>query len=162
MDNTGKPNENAIQKTPLDFAKAEVGVSEMPLGSNSGKRVEEYLRSVGLGKGNPWCMAFVYWCFNEYYKQLSITNPLVKTGGVLLAWNKAKEYRVVGEPRAGDIFIMDFGKGRGHTGIVTGVDSKYIYTIEGNAAPNSTTREGIAVCSKKRIKSKIKGYLRYK
>lgn len=162
MDNTGKSNENAIQKTPLDFAKLEIGVKENPLGSNSGKKVEEYLSSVGLGKGNPWCMAFVYWCFNEYYKQLGAANPLVKTGGVLFAWNKAKANRVIGEPQQGDIFIMDFGSGRGHTGIVAGVDSKYIYTIEGNAAPNSTTREGIAVCSKKRIRSKIKGYLRYK
>ena len=148
--------------SPLDFAKAEVGVSEMPLGSNSGKRVEEYLSSVGLGKGNPWCMAFVYWCFNQYYKNNNLPNPLVKTGGVMFAWNNAKQFRIKDAPKSGDIFIMDFGKGRGHTGIVTNTDDKYIYTIEGNAAPNSATREGIAVCVKKRLKSKIKGYLRYK
>jgi hypothetical protein len=68
---------------------------------------------------------------------------------------------VVGEPKAGDVFIMDFGKGLGHTGIVLKTDANFIYTIEGNTN-DSGSREGIAVCNKQRPKKKIKGYLRYK
>jgi hypothetical protein len=55
---------------------------------------------------------------------------------------------------------MDYGKGLGHTGIVEKFDDNFIYTIEGNT--NDTgSREGIMVCRKQRIRTKIKGYLHY-
>jgi hypothetical protein len=103
-------------------------------------------------------MAFVYWCFEQSSQKGK--NPLIKTGGVLKAWNNAdKKYRVK-DPQPGDIFIMDFGKGLGHTGIVEKVDQTFIYTIEGNTN-DSGSREGIMVTRKQRPKTKIKGYLRY-
>ncbi len=32
-------------------------------GNNKGKWVKKYLQPVGLGEGNPWCAAFLSWCF---------------------------------------------------------------------------------------------------
>jgi hypothetical protein len=40
-------------------------IREVPPDSNRGPAVETYLASVGLGKGNPWCCAFTYWCFEQ-------------------------------------------------------------------------------------------------
>jgi hypothetical protein len=40
---------------------SQVGVRERT-GRNDGVEVEAYLRSVGLGKGYPWCAAFTNWC----------------------------------------------------------------------------------------------------
>jgi len=144
----------------LQIAVGQLGQQEKPLGSNWGEPVKAYLKSVGIGFPASWCMAFVYWCFREAAVQLSVPNPLVKTGGVLAAWNKAdRKYRVT-VPEVGDIFIMDFGKGLGHTGIVERVDGNHIHTIEGNS--NDTgSREGIEVVRKIRSISKIKGFLRY-
>lgn len=143
----------SIQLKALEVAKTQVGQTEKPLGSNWGEPVRSYLKSVGINFPASWCMAFVYWCFN------SGVNPLVKTGGVLNAWNNAKANRVT-NPQPGDIFIMDFGRGLGHTGLVERTDKDFIYTIEGNT--NDTgSREGIEVARRKRPKSKIKGYLRY-
>ena len=144
----------------LQIAIGQLGQQEKPLGSNWGEPVKSYLKSVGIGFPASWCMAFGYWCFREAAVQLSVPNPLVKTGGVLAAWNKAdRKYRVT-VPEAGDIFIMDFGKGLGHTGIVERVDGNHIHTIEGNS--NDTgSREGIEVVRKIRSISKIKGFLRY-
>jgi hypothetical protein len=43
---------------------AELGIKEKT-GHNDGPRVEEYLRQVGLKKGDPWCAAFVCWVFDR-------------------------------------------------------------------------------------------------
>lgn len=147
-----------IGKDAVKIATTQIGMSEKPLGSNWGKPVQDYLKSVSILFPASWCMAFVYWCFEQASK--GAPNPLIKTGGVLMAWNKAdKKYKVT-ECQPGDIFIMDFGKGLGHTGIVEKVDENFIYTIEGNTN-DSGSREGIMVCRKQRPKKKIKGYLRY-
>lgn len=153
-----KANKMTLQQRALEVAKTQLGAAEKPLGSNWGKPVQDYLKSVGINFPASWCMAFVYWCFEQAKDD---TNPLIKTGGVLAHWNKAdKKYRVVGEPQAGDIFIMNYGRGLGHTGIVEKADKTFVYTIEGNTN-DSGSREGIEVCHKQRPKSKIVGYLRY-
>ena len=147
-----------LQQKALAQAITQLGQHENPLGSNWGKPVQDYLKSVGINFPASWCMAFVYWCFEQVSEG---KNPLVKTGGVLNAWNKAdKKYRVTDKPQPGDIFIMSFGKGLGHTGIVEKTDANFIYTIEGNSN-DSGSREGIEVCRKQRPKTKIVGYLRY-
>src|SRR5262249_2899659 len=73
----------------VEIARGEIGVQEVPPYSNGGPRVEEYLHSVGLGKGLSWCAAFVYWCYEQAAKELGVKNPLVKTAGCLDAWNRA-------------------------------------------------------------------------
>jgi hypothetical protein len=142
--------------TPIEIAASQLGTTEDPKGSNQGKMVNEYLKAIGLGGGYSWCMAFVYWCF----KQSSIgTDHLVKTGGCLRQWNEIKtEFKVV-HPQRGDIFIMDFGKGKGHTGLVTSVEGDYIHTIEGNSDA-SGSRTGGSVCLNKRPIRTIKGFIR--
>ncbi len=156
-----------LQQQALKVAITQLGQHENPLGSNWGKPVQDYLKSVGIAFPASWCMAFVYWCYEQASpKKAPLTgfegcNPLVKSGGVLRCWNEAdKKYRVVGEPQAGDIFIMNFGKGLGHTGIVEKVDKNFVYTIDGNSN-DSGSREGIEVCRKQRPRNKIVGYLRY-
>lgn len=147
-----------LKEKALKIAIGQLGQHENPLGSNWGVPVKNYLASVGINFPASWCAAFVFWCF----KQVVDSPPLVKTGGVLLHYNVAKrKYRVVGDPQPGDIFIMDFGKGLGHTGFVEKVDATFIYTVEGNSN-DSGSREGIEVCRKQRPRKSInKGYLRY-
>lgn len=143
----------------LKVATTQLGVQEMPKGSNSGTDVEKYLKSVGLSKGYSWCMAFVFWVTNESAKKLGIVNPLIKTAGVLAQWNNRPSIRVK-TPQAGDIFIMDFGGGKGHTGFVEKViSSTQIQTIEGNTNDDGS-REGYEVCRRTRTISSCKGFLR--
>jgi len=74
-------------------------------------------------------------------------------------WNKTdKKYRVT-KPQAGDIFVMDFGKGLGHMGFVEKVSGSTMTTIEGNS-DSSNGREGFEVARKTRKISSIKGFLR--
>lgn len=141
----------------LQVAILQLGVSEEPKGSNSGSMVDRYLKSVGLGPGYSWCMAFVYWCF----KESNPNNPLIKTGGVLNQWNKIDPKYKFTSPLPGDIFIMDFGGGKGHTGFVESVSGDIIQTVEGNSNDDGS-REGYEVCRKPggRKISSIKGFIR--
>lgn len=143
----------------IQVAQSQLGVQENPKGSNSGPEVEIYLKSVGLGKGFAWCMSFVYWVVQEACKKASHPNLLTKTGGVLVQWNNCQKLHV-SNPQAGDIFILDFGKGIGHTGIVTKVlPNGTIETIEGNSNSDGS-REGYEVCKHIRKISTCKGFLR--
>jgi hypothetical protein len=149
-----------LSKTALIVAISQIGQTEKPLGSNWGTPVKNYLSTVGINFPASWCMAFIFWCFNEASKKINTTNSAIKTGGVLTAWNKADKKIKSTKPSIGSVFIMDLGKGLGHTGIVERFDEKFIYTIEGNT--NDTGgREGIEVCRRKRCQTTIKGYLNY-
>jgi hypothetical protein len=147
-----------LGKKTIEVAITQLGVEEIPKGSNAGPEVEIYLKSVGLGKGYSWCMAFVYWCVQQSSIKTSIKNPLKKTGGVLVQYNSSVAL-VTQTPQPGDIFIMDLGKGLGHTGIVEKVEKDLIHTIEGNTNDEGS-REGYKVCRKKRKTKTIKAYLR--
>lgn len=147
-----------LADTTIKKAITQLGVQEIPKGSNAGPEVEIYLKSVGLGKGYAWCMAFVFWVVNEAAIKTAFKNPLKKTAGVLDQYN-SRTLLVQKVPQAGDIFIMDFGKGLGHTGFVEKVVGTKIHTIEGNTNDQGS-REGYAVCRRKREIKTIKGFLR--
>jgi hypothetical protein len=147
-----------LAQSSLEVATRQIGVQEIPKGSNSGPEVEIYLKSVGLGKGYSWCMAFVYWCVLEASKKTGSQSPLKKTAGVLDQWNSKPELRLA-TPVSGSVFIMDFGKGQGHTGFVEKVEGNMIHTIEGNTNDDGS-REGNKVCRRTRDIATIKGFIR--
>lgn len=141
----------------LQVAILEIGKQENPKGSNWGDDIKKYLHSVGVDFPASWCMAFVYWCVS----QENPINHLVKTAGVLNQWNNIDPKYKVTTPQPGDIFIMDFGQGHGHTGFVESVEGNILHTIEGNATPLTGSREGFIVCRKNtRIISGCKGFIR--
>ena len=83
----------------LEIATGEIGVCEDPPGSNKGKRIGEYQRAVGIDSGEPWCVAFVFFCFANAARVLKIKNPMeeadCKTGSVLDLWNRARRAKGV-------------------------------------------------------------------
>lgn len=145
----------------LEIATSQLGKEEMPKGSNWGETVKQYLDSVGIDFPASWCMAFVYWTVDKKAKEMGVKNPLIKTGGVLRQWNEINPNYKVKIPMPGDIFIMDFGSGHGHTGFVKEVKGNRIETIEGNSNADGS-REGYQVCSKPggREIASIKGFIR--
>jgi hypothetical protein len=148
----------SLKEKVLEIANTQVGVEEIPRGSNKGKDVEKYLKSIGLRGGYAWCGAFTYWCVDNASKALKIANPLIKTGGVLKQWNERTELRET-IPQSGDIFILDYGKGLGHTGFVECVDGLNIRTIEGNTNDEGS-REGYEVCRRVRTIKSCRGFIR--
>lgn len=143
----------------LSFAAAAVGVREQPLGSNRGPEVDVYVKNVGLDpEGHyPWCAAFVYSCFLE----LGAANPCPRTGAAWGMWLKTAEGLHL--PRAKAmlslikpcmVFVMDFGHGTGHVGLVKAVEVGKIVTIEGNTNDGGS-REGIGVFERRRTLASV-------
>jgi len=155
----------------LAVAFGEIGVLEQPLGSNGGPRVNQYLASVGLGPGYYWCMAFVHWCFKT--AAASGANPFPKTAGCLDAWNRVKASAparlltradAIANPakvKPGMVFILDYGKGMGHTGFVREVTGAALRTVEGNTnIGGSNNGIGVFELNRRSVMDKnLKGFI---
>lgn len=153
----------------LIIAHHEIGVVETPPGSNSGPVVNQYLSSVKLKPGAPWCAAFVYWCFEQASTRLNRINPLPRSGSCLYHWRKTKGSKIttaeaIGNPSLiapGCVFIINLGKGKGHMGIVVSVQDDCIHTIEGNTN-TSHSANGIGVFALERKIGRITGgFIKY-
>jgi hypothetical protein len=161
---------NLILKEALDIAKSQIGEMEDQHVSNRGKKVTEYLNSVGLDGGFFWCAAFVYWCYNKASEKLGRKNPLYKTGHCMTHWNKTPGKKiltaeVLSKPsllKPGQIFIINTGGSSGHTGFIEWIEGGFIHTIEGNSDPEGG-RNGIGVFRNTRKTLKInRGFIEYK
>lgn len=141
----------------LEVAAREIGVREV--GRNRGKRVEIYQASVGLEPGNPWCAAFVSWCFLSAARELGVPCPLHPSGGALKLWRLAEPEARKKHPEPGAIFVIDHGGGLGHVGIVEAVRIGFVQTIEGNTSTGGS-REGDGVYRRTRPLTDVNvGYL---
>jgi hypothetical protein len=155
------------KKAAIDACAKEV-LSVRESGSNSGTFVNRYLSAVGLGPGNPWCMAFVVLRLIKAAHSLALTIPNVmpRTGSTVVFsnWGKAKSWFIkradleLGRARIqkGDIVFYFFAsKGRiAHTGIVVDVTSNNDFkTVEGNTSSglrDVVDRDGQGVYMKQR------------
>ena len=158
----------------LQIAGAEEArqVREVPPNSNRGPDVEAYLRRAGVGPGLAWCCAFVYWCFDEAALALARANPMFKTAGCLAHWNGAPSMgarrltrnQAVADParvQPGMVFIMDFGGGAGHTGLVESVAGGHIATLEGNTDASKTREGGGVYRLTRKLADVNKGFIDY-
>lgn len=152
-----------LRRAIIEVARSQVGVREKG-GPNRGPEVDEYIRTVGLNPEDditdPWCMAFVYWCFHKASEQLGVRNPCPKKAGVIRAWRAVSDRKkllpadALAQPQLiipGDIFMVDHGHWRGHTGLVVDVkdENSQILTVEGNTNVRGS-REGDGVYDKTR------------
>ena len=149
---------SAFMKATLSVALSQVGVMEDPPGSNRGPKVDEYLKSAGLDPSAgsfAWCAAFVYWSFSQAATRLGISNPAIRTAGVLDHWKKAGQAGItrllagqilddLSLLKPGLVFVINTGGGRGHMGLVEDFRDDRLITIEGNTnLPGD--REGVGV-----------------
>lgn len=123
----------------MAVAASQIGTQEAT-GHNDGD-VVKYLTAVGLGKGDPYCAAFVYWCGRE---ALAAANPFPRSGWSPDMVNRPDWLRGKGrQPEPGDTFGIYFAsKGRiAHTGLVAGVRGNSLVTIEANTSPQPAAGE---------------------
>lgn len=140
-----------MNRDPLKVARRELGNTESPAGSNRTK----YGKWMGLD-GQPWCMSFVQWCFD----QAGYTLPH-KTGScsALLSWyRKYAPECIVAVPQPRDIVIYNFG----HTGILESAAESTVTVVEGNtsAGESGSQDNGGGVFTRTRKKSLVQAYIR--
>lgn len=126
----------------LAVASKEIGVTEVGF-SNSGPRVNQYLASVGLGPGQPWCAAFVHWICDQGGIPESTWDGLHNKAycPTIESWARSKGI-LKATPERGDFMLLQMqdseGVYSGHIGIVDRVDGSEIHTIEGNTSPQGS------------------------
>ncbi|WP_262248786.1 N-acetylmuramidase domain-containing protein [Parapedobacter soli] len=114
-------------------------------GNNKGPWVRKYLEPAGLPEGNPWCAAFISWCFLQAVGGDRREMPFHYSAGARDIFNqlKNKGWSYTGEsskqPTPGDIVCWwrtSLASGNGHIGLVHHCKDGFLYTIEGNKAAN--------------------------
>lgn len=149
---SAQPSNSVRANLQATYTK-QIGVRELT-GKNDGVQVEAFLKYVWLAKGNPWCAAFVSWCFkqNGYAKPRSGGCVQLQEQGTIIYING--KVRVL--PQTGDVFFIWFAnKGRvAHTGFIDKWSDTWVTTVEGNTN-EAGSREGDGVYRKKRLKRQI-------
>ena len=152
------------------------------IGKNDHPLIDKWAKEVGLdnrlqrkqtGTGFSWCLLFVRGVYEEAGKMLRVKNPLPKIAGVHNLWVYAKanelRFRVVQAEEiiagttksvAGDIIIMLYSGGKGHTGLTKRQVSNWeLETREGNTN-QAGSREGNGVYTKRRAVESLAGVIK--
>lgn len=124
-------------KTVIEVARGELGVTELPPGSNRVKYWDEYDRT---WQGQPWCVCGLWWVFKHAGESAAFFGG-AKTAscGTLRSWYKAQGQTVPkADGVAGDLVFFNFHGGTlpEHVGLIVERRSYGWYqTIEFNTSP---------------------------
>lgn len=167
-DNLEHIEKSAIADTDLDMIRLElespahltladsyIGTTELT-GANDGPEVEQFLESVGLAKGNPYCAAFVSFILEE---TTGIEQPTVRSGlASKFITHQSIDAREVlrGTVSVPDGTLVIWRKGNtifGHVGIVAEQTDRNLFsTIEANTSSGvyGSQRDGDGVWQRER------------
>jgi CHAP domain len=119
----------------VEATKSCIGIKE--ISSNKGFEVELFQKTVGLSKGDSWCMAFMQTCIAYAEHKTGITSAVHAAGGCVNVWQRTPEIlRVKVNPLAGAIAIWQHTDDpiHGHTGMVLDCYGTSFHAIEGNTS----------------------------
>jgi hypothetical protein len=136
---------SAMGRAALEVALDELrqGAGEVG-GDNRGPSVKKYLAPAGLSEGQPWCAAFVSWCFFHAAGEQQPAMPFAYQVGarrLLRAFQPRGWTHGPGEayaPVPGDLAFWWRKQPEGslgHVGFVYEVKDGIVYTVEGNRSP---------------------------
>lgn len=165
----------------IKVAKGEVGYQEKETNNNLNSKhanvgdgnYTKYGKAMGCN-GQPYCDAFVDWCFVEAYGRENAKKLLNGfsnyTPDSANRFKKNDQYikRGKGTPKKGDVifFYSSSLKRIAHTGLVHKVENGKVYTIEGNTSSNMTEFERDGGCVAYKVydltNTRIDGYGRPK
>lgn len=112
------------RRTVIAEAQKYIGLTEQPIGSNDEPTgtIDGWLKTCRAKEGDPWC-ASACSCW------LSVVQPVRIAGAIKLG----QHFPPTNNPWAGDLFWYPTNsKGNGHVGLIIGVGSTEVMTLEGN------------------------------
>lgn len=164
-ENAGMTKTEAVEKV-IKIAKNEIGYLEKKSNSqldsktaNAGSNnYTKYWRDVKSSyQGQPWCAAFVSWCFMKAFG-LNKAKKLLKHWPYVYCPTLGQLFTKNANPKVGDIVIFYHNGTFTHTGIVTAVNGDRFYTVEGNTSGASgIIANGGGVCAKSYLNSQMPG-----
>ncbi len=138
------------------IAKAEVGVTEHPAGSNDGERVRVYQSTTGAYK-SPWCASGARWVYGEAAERAGVkikwfANPAWVPNWTAAAGGKVFKSVAFTDAKAGDyVTLWDSG----HIEIVIRREGEYLICVGFNTSPVGKNANGGMVAQTKRHRSEV-------
>ena len=131
----GSTTPTAVGGTPtgarmVQLARAELGQTEAPKGSNDSTRISQYRSATEWNPVGPWCAYFASWVAREAGVPLGERGQGFARVADVWSWGRSsgRALPTSANPAPGDLVIMD-----GHMGIVEAVlPNGKIQTLEGN------------------------------
>lgn len=152
--------------TPLQLrivrrAMRDVGLCEIPKGSNRSPRIDRYLRESGVpesvirsGRGY-WCAASC----GAVYRDAGAAVPLAYAACQnWLNWG-LRNGHLKKDPTVGAVVLYGSGNTSHHCGIVLRIDNGYLLSIESNTSLNGYSREGLLCGLKEIAVPNVLGYI---
>lgn len=157
----------SLADSVITLARINVGIEEIPRGSNWGKYVQAYLSHVNINFPAAWCAAFTAYLLKQH-----CIDTLLYSGWVP-NWTtgKFKKYVVYNSSIDGKLYTNnikpgDFGtiyfpslKRDAHIFLIIEVKKNTVITIEGNTDP-AGSREGYCVAIRERTLNQIHQLIR--
>ena len=136
-------------------ALADVGLLEMPPGSNRSPRIDEYLRAVGSPIGSRWCAAAVA----AWWRDAGVRVPSTDAGSCAI-WERWGRDRGVwrAEPSVGCAVLYGSGDVAVHMGVIARV-APLLLSVEGNTTLTGFGADGEAVTLKQVALHRVRGYV---
>lgn len=157
--------EEAINKI-VHTAEAEIGYLEKKSNNNLDHKTAnagsanytKYWQDVKPEyQGQPWCAAFVSWCFWQAFG-LEQAKKLLKHWPYVHCPELGRLFAGENTPKAGDIVVFYRNKTFAHTGIVVNAEGERFTTVEGNTSGASgIIANGGGVCRKSYRSSQLPG-----
>lgn len=172
--NTNKGNNTMTNKTTkeqainavIKTAQNEIGYLEKKTNAqldnktaNAGyNNYTKYWRDIySAYQTEPWCAAFVSWCFMKAFG-LTMAKKLLKHWPYVYCPTLGSLFVKNANPKVGDIVIFYRSGEFRHTGLVTKVQGDKFWTIEGNTSGASgIVANGGGVCAKSYYNSQLPG-----
>ena len=128
----------------VNLARAEIGVTEQPPGSNESPRISQFRQATAGAPGpGPWCAYFVSWAAREAGVPIGDAGQGYGRVDDVWAWaeRSGKAIPAAGAaPQPGDLIVWDE-----HIGIVESVGPNgTVNTIEGNSSDQVIRRQHAA------------------
>lgn len=146
----------ALEQAIVRRALCDVGIVEMPPGSNRSPRIDEYVSAVGSPLGSRWCAA----ALAAWWRESGAAVPRAEAGScnAWLTWSKhSGTWRDA--PSAGNAVVYGRDGVAVHIGVIVRVDP-LLLSVEGNTSISGNfDPNGVAVALKEVGTARVLGYI---
>lgn len=145
----------ALNRAIVKRALCDVGICEIPPGSNRSGRIDEYVKAVGSPLGSYWCAAFVAAVWREAGAE---TPP--RDAASCDAWKRwaFETSRFDSKPVLGAVVLYGTHDDASHCGIIVRL-APLTLTVEGNTSLGGYSRNGVAVDLKEMNGPRVLGFV---
>lgn len=140
----------------IERALLDLGLCEVPVGSNRGTRVDEYNKATYAPLGSPWCASAA----TAWYREAGAEVPPTEQAATnrWMSWAK-KNGSWSDKPSLGAVVVYGTGGVANHVGVIVRIDP-VLLSVEGNTSDGGGfEREGYIVAMKRPDAKRVLGYI---